>query len=149
MVPLSKKVDQRVFSNYRGIKLLSFPGKVYARVLKRKSLLISQTSHSEGAMWLLSRSAGPVLYPLEDISGRVGVLPKQSTCVLWICTFNCIPQRVLWECLGSMRYQAPCSLVRHWSEMSATSQTLAQLVLDCPFSLGGFLIIMARISRQR
>lgn len=143
MVPLSKKVE---YLRNTGIKLLSFPGKVYARVLKRKSLLISQTSHSGGAMWFLSR---PVLYPLEDISGRVGVLPKQSACVLWICTFNCIPQRVLWECLGSMRYQAPCSLVRHWSKMPATSQTLAQLVLDCPFSLAVFLIIMARISRQR
>jgi len=35
VVPISKKVDQRVCSNYRGITLLSLPGKVYSRVLER------------------------------------------------------------------------------------------------------------------
>ena len=29
-------MDQRVCSNYRGIKLLGLPGKVYSRVLKRR-----------------------------------------------------------------------------------------------------------------
>ena len=35
VVPLFKKGDRRVCSNYRGITLLRLPGKVYARVLVR------------------------------------------------------------------------------------------------------------------
>ncbi|KAK3542821.1 hypothetical protein QTP70_004326 [Hemibagrus guttatus] len=36
VIPLFKKGDQRVCSNYRGITLLSLPGKVYSRVLERR-----------------------------------------------------------------------------------------------------------------
>ena len=36
VVPLFKKGDRRVCSNYRGITLLSLPGKVYSRVLERR-----------------------------------------------------------------------------------------------------------------
>ena len=35
-VPLFKKGDQRVCANYRGITLLSLPGKVYSKVLERR-----------------------------------------------------------------------------------------------------------------
>ena len=36
VVPLFKKWDRRVCSNYRGITLLSLPGKVYLGVLERR-----------------------------------------------------------------------------------------------------------------
>ena len=36
VVPLFKKGDQRVCANYRGIILLSLPGKVYSKVLERR-----------------------------------------------------------------------------------------------------------------
>ncbi|KAK3517356.1 hypothetical protein QTP70_004695 [Hemibagrus guttatus] len=36
VVPLFKKGDRRVCSNYRGITLLSLPGKLYSRVLERR-----------------------------------------------------------------------------------------------------------------
>uniref|UniRef100_A0A671VTV6 Reverse transcriptase domain-containing protein n=1 Tax=Sparus aurata TaxID=8175 RepID=A0A671VTV6_SPAAU len=36
VVPIFKKGDRRVCSNYRGITLLSLPGKVYSRVLERR-----------------------------------------------------------------------------------------------------------------
>ena len=36
VVPLFKKGDQRVCVNYRGITLLSLPGKVYSKVLERR-----------------------------------------------------------------------------------------------------------------
>ena len=36
VVPFFKKGDWRVFSNYRGITLLSLPGKVYSEVLERR-----------------------------------------------------------------------------------------------------------------
>ena len=36
VVPLFQKGDQRVYVNYRGITLLSLPGKVYSKVLERR-----------------------------------------------------------------------------------------------------------------
>jgi len=36
VVPIFKKGDQRVCSNYRGITLISLSGKVYSRVLERR-----------------------------------------------------------------------------------------------------------------
>ena len=36
VVPIFKKGDRRVCSNYRGITLLSLPGKVYSRVLEKR-----------------------------------------------------------------------------------------------------------------
>ncbi|TWW76634.1 hypothetical protein D4764_12G0000240 [Takifugu flavidus] len=40
VVPIFKSGDQRVCSNYRGITLLSLPGKVYTRVLEKRIRLI-------------------------------------------------------------------------------------------------------------
>ncbi|KAI3373263.1 hypothetical protein L3Q82_006384 [Scortum barcoo] len=68
VVPLFfKKGDRRVCSNYRGITLLSLPGKVYARVLERRIRPIVEPSDSGGTMrfsfssW--SWNSGPALYP--------------------------------------------------------------------------------------
>ncbi|KAI3363599.1 hypothetical protein L3Q82_001231 [Scortum barcoo] len=65
VVPLFKKGDRRVCSNYRGITLLSLPGKVYARVLERRIRPIVEPSDSGGTMRFSSRSwnTGPALYP--------------------------------------------------------------------------------------
>ena len=43
VVPLFIKGDQRVSSNYRGITLLSLPGKVYSKVLERRVQLLFDT----------------------------------------------------------------------------------------------------------
>lgn len=40
VVPLFKKGNQRVCANYRGITLLSLPGKVFSKVLERRVWLI-------------------------------------------------------------------------------------------------------------
>ncbi|TWW78306.1 hypothetical protein D4764_11G0004270 [Takifugu flavidus] len=87
VVPLFKKGDRRVCSNYRGITLLSLPGKVYSGVLERRvrrtvepRIQEEQCGFCPGRgtvdQWTSSTpSAG---------SSRVhGSLPNQSTCVLW------------------------------------------------------------------
>ncbi len=48
VVPIFKKDDQRVCSNYRGITLLSLPGKVYSRVLERRLQPIVEPQIQEG-----------------------------------------------------------------------------------------------------
>ena len=73
--PLFKKGDRRVCSNYRGITLLSLPGKVYSRVLERRIWLISRTSDSGGTIRLSSWpwNTGPALYPPQGAQGFMGV----------------------------------------------------------------------------
>jgi len=68
VVPLFKKGDRRVWSNYRGITLLSLPGKVYARVLERRIRPIVEPRIQEEQCGFSSRSwnTGLVLYPLQE-----------------------------------------------------------------------------------
>ncbi|KAI3353034.1 hypothetical protein L3Q82_019606 [Scortum barcoo] len=75
VVPLFKKGDRRVCSNYRGITLLSLPGKVYARVLERRIRPIVDTSDSGGTMRFSSWSwnSGPALYPPQGAGGSPGL----------------------------------------------------------------------------
>ncbi|XP_076740219.1 uncharacterized protein LOC143418639 [Maylandia zebra] len=75
VVPIFKKGDRRVCSNYRGITLLSLPGTVYARVLERRVRPLVEPRIQE-EHWTSSLSSPGYL--------RVhGSLPNQSTCVLW------------------------------------------------------------------
>lgn len=55
LVPLFKKGDRRVCTNYQGITLLSLPGKVYS---------IDETSYPRETMWFSFRSCNtePALY---------------------------------------------------------------------------------------
>ncbi|KAK3511173.1 hypothetical protein QTP70_032217, partial [Hemibagrus guttatus] len=69
VVPLFKKGDRRVCSNYRGITLLSLPGKVYSRVLER---IVRPLVEPGGAM---SWNTGPALYPPQGARGFMGVCP--------------------------------------------------------------------------
>lgn len=54
VVPLFKKEDMSMCSNYRGITLFSLHGMVYARVQESPS--VSGNSDSRGIMHILSRS---------------------------------------------------------------------------------------------
>ena len=70
VVPLFKKGDQRLCSNYRGITLLSLPGKVYLGLLDPGA-----------AMWFSSGSwnCGSALHPLQDPRGSW----EHVFCGLW------------------------------------------------------------------
>jgi len=62
VVPMYKKGDRRVRSNYQGIILLSFPGKVYSSVLERRQC---------------------VFCPSRGTVDQHQSLPIQSICALW------------------------------------------------------------------
>ncbi|TWW73543.1 hypothetical protein D4764_15G0009370 [Takifugu flavidus] len=74
VVPLFKKGSRRVCSNYRGITLLSLPGKVYSG---EEGPPDSRTSDSGGAMWFSSWvwNGGPALHPQQGLLGCMGVCP--------------------------------------------------------------------------
>ncbi|GAA6111505.1 uncharacterized protein LOC111191400, partial [Tachysurus ichikawai] len=77
VVPLFKKGDRRVCSNYRGITLLSLPGKGLCQGTGEENLADSGTSDPGGTMRFSSRSwnTGPSLYPRQVAEGFMGVCP--------------------------------------------------------------------------
>ncbi|KAI3365660.1 hypothetical protein L3Q82_010734 [Scortum barcoo] len=84
VVPLFKKGDRRVCSNYRGITLLSLPGRSHARVLERRIRPIVDPLDSGGTMRFSSWSwnSGPALYPPQGARGFMGVCPTSPSHVL-------------------------------------------------------------------
>ena len=77
VVPLFKKGDRRVCSNYQGITLLSLPGKVYSGVLERRIRPIVEPQIQEEQCVFLSwpQNTGPALYPPQGARGFMGVCP--------------------------------------------------------------------------
>ncbi|KAI3355762.1 hypothetical protein L3Q82_004334 [Scortum barcoo] len=77
VVPLFKKGDRRVCSNYRGITLLSLPGKVYARVLERRIRpIVDPWIQEEQCGFRPGRGTVDQLYTLHRVlGGFMGVCP--------------------------------------------------------------------------
>ncbi|KAI3372917.1 hypothetical protein L3Q82_023365 [Scortum barcoo] len=126
VVPLFKKGDRRVCSNYRGITLLSLPGKVYARVLERRIRPIVDPRIQEEQCGFSSRSwnTGPALYPPQGAWRVYGSLPNQSTCALWIWRRHSTVSLVVFcgEC--SMRVWGPGAFAKGCSVSVRPEQEL-------------------------
>ncbi|KAK7878955.1 hypothetical protein WMY93_034201, partial [Mugilogobius chulae] len=84
VVPLFKKGDRRVCSNYRGITLLSLPGKVYSRVLERRIRpMVEPRIQEEQCGFRPGRGTLDQLYTLHrELEGSWEF--ASVTCVLWI-----------------------------------------------------------------
>ncbi|KAK3557953.1 hypothetical protein QTP86_003870 [Hemibagrus guttatus] len=135
VVPLFKKGDQRVCSNYRGITLLSLPGKVYSRVLERRVQPVLKGS---------CEFAQPVNMCFVDLEKAFDHVPRG---ILW---------EVLWEygvrgpLLRAVRslYNRSRSLVRIASCKSDLFPVHVGLRQGCPLSPVLFIVFMNRISRR-
>ena len=79
VVPLIKKGDRKVCSNYQGITLLSPPGKVYSRVPERKvRLLVEPQILGSNVVVILSMKQDDnhiTVYSCEGTGGSMGVCP--------------------------------------------------------------------------
>ncbi|KAK3561554.1 hypothetical protein QTP86_008774 [Hemibagrus guttatus] len=116
VVPLFKKGDQRVCSNYRGITLLSLPGKVYSRVLERRVRQVLEGS------W---EFAQPVHMCFVDL--------KKA--------FDRVPRGILWEVLWEYGVRGP--LLRAVRSLYNRSRSLVRIAsspssLDLQHALGRF-----------
>ncbi|KAK3533035.1 hypothetical protein QTP70_006219 [Hemibagrus guttatus] len=162
VVPLFKKGDQRVCSNYRGITLLSLPGTVYSRVLERRVRPLVEPRIQEGQCGFRpSRGTLDQLYTLHRVlEGSWEFAQPVHMCFVNLeKAFDRVPHGTLWEVLWEYGVRGPLlravrslynrsrSLVRIASCKSDLVPVNVGLRQGCPLSLVLFIVFMDRISR--
>ncbi|KAI3371645.1 hypothetical protein L3Q82_024214 [Scortum barcoo] len=164
VVPLFKKGDRRVCSNYRGITLLSLPGKVYARVLERRIRpIVDPRIQEEQCGFRPGRGTLDQLYTLHRVlEGLWEFAQPVHMCFVDLeKAFDRVPRGILWGVLrmsmGSGEpllravrslYDRSRSLVRIAGSKSDLFPVHVGLRQGCPLSPVLFIIFMDRISRR-
>ncbi|KAK3513103.1 hypothetical protein QTP70_001397 [Hemibagrus guttatus] len=163
VVPLFKKGNRRVCSNYRGITLLSLPGKVYSRVLERRVRpLVERRIQEKQCGFRPSRGTLDQLYTLHRVlEGSWEFVQPVHMCFVDLeKAFDRVPRGILWEVLWEYGVCGPLlravrslynrsrSLVRIASCKSDLFPVHVGLRQGCPLSPVLFIVFMDRISRR-
>ncbi|KAL7866069.1 hypothetical protein SRHO_G00113160 [Serrasalmus rhombeus] len=128
VVPLFKKGDRRVCSNYRGITLLSLPGKVYAGVLeKRVRLIVESRIQEEQCGFRPGRGTLDQLFTLSRIlEGSWEFAQPVHMCFVDLeKAFDCVRLGILWEVL--QQYGVHGSLLRAIQALYKQSRSLVRM----------------------
>uniref|UniRef100_A0A8C6PV35 Reverse transcriptase domain-containing protein n=1 Tax=Nothobranchius furzeri TaxID=105023 RepID=A0A8C6PV35_NOTFU len=163
VVPIFKKGDLRVCSNYRGITLLSLPGKVHSKVLERRVRVIAESQiEEEQCGFRPGRGTVDQLYTLARVMEGAWEFAQP----IHICfvdlekTYDHVPRGTLWGTLQEYGvdgfllraiqslYQRSASLVRIAGSKSDLFPLRAGLRQGCPLSPVLFITFMDRISRH-
>ena len=163
VVPLFKKWDQRVYANFRGITLLSVPGKVYSKVLERRVRpIIEPQIEEEQCGFLPGCGTTDQLFTLARILEGAWeyAYPVYMCFVDLEKAYDRVPREILWEVLREYRVrgvptQGPSNLftpkAKAVSGFSAVSQFSFPLGVGlrqgCASSPILFVIFIDRISR--
>uniref|UniRef100_A0AAV2JL93 ribonuclease H n=1 Tax=Knipowitschia caucasica TaxID=637954 RepID=A0AAV2JL93_KNICA len=163
VVPLYKKGDRRVCSNYRGITLLSLPGKVYSKVLERRLRpMVESRIQEEQCGFRPGRGTLDQLYTLHRIlEGSWEFAQPVHMCFVDLeKAFDCVPRGVLWGVLREYGVGGP--LLRAIRSLYDRSQSCVRIAgsksdlfpvnvglrQGCPLSPVLFTVFMDRISRR-
>lgn len=163
VVPIFKKGDQRDCSNYRGITLLSLPGKVYARVLERRCRQIVESKIQDSQCgFRAGRGTTDQLFTLRQVYEKAWEF-GQSVYTSFIDlekAYDRVPRDLLWSVLreygidGQLLaaiqslYDDCKSCVRINGHKSAWFWVRVGLRQGCVLSPLLFIIFMDRISRR-
>uniref|UniRef100_A0A8C6PHS8 Reverse transcriptase domain-containing protein n=1 Tax=Nothobranchius furzeri TaxID=105023 RepID=A0A8C6PHS8_NOTFU len=163
VVPLFKKGDRRVCSNYRGITLLSLPGKVYSGVLERRvRRIVEPQIQEEQCGFRPGRGTLDQLYTLRGIlEGAWEFAQPVYMCFVDLeKAFDRVPRGALWGVLREYGIPGPLiravrslydrcqSLVRIAGSKSGSFPVRVGLRQGCPLSPILFITFMDRISRR-
>ena len=110
VVPLFKKGDRRVCSNYRGITLLSLLGQVYSGVLERRVCrIVEPRIQEEQCGFRPGRGTVDQLYTLcRILEGAWEFAQPVHMCFVDLeKAFNCVPQESCGGFSGSTGYRTP------------------------------------------
>ncbi|TWW71552.1 R2DM Retrovirus-related Pol polyprotein from type II retrotransposable element [Takifugu flavidus] len=155
------KRDRRVCSNYRGITLLSLPGKVFSGVLERRvRQIVEPRIPEEQCGFHLGRETVDHLYTLSRVfEGAWEFAQPVHMCFVDLKkAFNRVPWGVLWGVLREYGVPDPLiwavrslydrcqSLVRIAGSKSNSFLVRVSLRQGCPLSLILFVTFMDRIS---
>uniref|UniRef100_A0A8C6KH39 Reverse transcriptase domain-containing protein n=1 Tax=Nothobranchius furzeri TaxID=105023 RepID=A0A8C6KH39_NOTFU len=159
VVPIFKKGDLRVCSDYRGITLLSLPGKVFSKVLERRVRSIFESQIEEEQYGFCpGRGTVDQLYTLA----RVMEGAREFAQSIHMCfvdlekAYRRVPRGTLWETLqeygvGGFLLRAIQSLYQSLVRIAGSKSDLfpvrVGLRQGCPLSPVLFITFMDRISR--
>ncbi|KAK3541273.1 hypothetical protein QTP86_019410, partial [Hemibagrus guttatus] len=128
VVPLFKKGDRRVCSNYRGITFLSLPGKVYSRVLERRVRpLVEPRIQEEQCGFRPSCGTLDQLYTLHRVIEDTWEFaqPVHMCFVDLEKAFDHVPHGILWEVLWEYGVHGP--LLRAVRSLYNRSRSLVRI----------------------
>ncbi|KAI3367252.1 hypothetical protein L3Q82_008304 [Scortum barcoo] len=128
VVPLFKKGDRRVCSNYRGITLLSLPGKVYARVLERRIRpIVDPRIQEEQCGFRPGRGTVDQLYTLRRVlEGLWEFAQPVHMCFVDLeKAFDRVPRGILWGVLREYGVRGP--LLRAVRSLYDRSRSLVRI----------------------
>jgi len=163
VIPLFKKGDQRECSNYRGITLLSLPGKVYAKVLERRCREILEPQvQEEQCGFRPGRSTTDQTFTLKQIFEKSWEYdnPVYMAFVDLEKAYDRVPRDLLWDTLleygiGGVLlaaiqslYERCCSCVRVGGVKSEMFGVRVGLRQGCVLSPLLFITFMDRIMRR-
>ncbi|MGH2507006.1 MAG: reverse transcriptase domain-containing protein [Ktedonobacteraceae bacterium] len=163
VVPIFKKGDQRVCSNYRGITLLSLPGKAFARVLhSRLTEVVDHKIQEEQCGFRRGRGTTDQLFLLQQIVEKAWEFaqPVYISFVDLEKAYDRVDRRLMWEILEeygvdrhligaiSSLYSDSMSYVRILGRKSEPFRVGAGLRQGCVLSPLLFIIYMDRIGRR-
>ncbi|KAK3545445.1 hypothetical protein QTP70_007702 [Hemibagrus guttatus] len=136
VVPLFKKGDRRVWSNYRGITLLSLPRKVYSRVLERRIRpLVEPRIQEEQCSFRPGRGTLDQLYTLHRVlDGSWEFAQPVHMCFVDLeKAFDRVPRGILWEVLWE--YGVRGTLLRAVRSLYNRSRSLVRIASSWTYSM--------------